>query len=884
MKLISCHIENFGKLHDFSYEFDDGVNIICKENGWGKSTFAAFLRAMFYGLEGEKKRKILENERKRYQPWQGGVFGGKLVFETGERQYEISRIFYDKESRDIFELRDVATNLVSEDYSKKIGEELFGIDRASFLRTVFIDQNGCETSATDDINAKIGNLADGTDDIGNFDSANAKLTKIINALTPARLPGALAKRREEIARCEWALKEGGNIPASMEVYRQRILSRQEAYEELKKQLKEAGTLQERASRIQSTLARKDEWERRKNEVLEREGECLAAAAYFPGKIPAPAQVKEAVLHCGELGRAYERLSLYRLNKEEEAEFCQLKTAFADGVPDEAEFEIKREEAGRLARKQQEYEAGRMSRAERERYEELAPYFSQEEESAAMVMADWARRNQKKAAMPSNQAALKALTAVAASGTGGGKYDTALFIAGILLMAVGIVVAAMVFPAAGIALAVAGFLVTAFAIWKKVGKQVQDAGDTPETGNLKRLLAEDTAWIERVDGQTMHFLHSHGREMDVQDEEGITLALQEIMLEAAEYEALDKKVQSAKESSLASEVKSLKDRMDAFLARYEVILPSLSHGQEGRTQAYYADMLYTIKERSAAYLRFLEKQERRRMAKEEYEQVRAKIAAFYEEYSLAAEENISLQLNEIRDAAGAYEDAAKAYGRATDELRQFEEENDVSLFEDGGGEENIPSLAEIHGTILSLNGELEQMREELAQDEKALKALQEQYEAWEENRVKLQQLKEIQQEEQKKYDLVFLAREKLTAAKEAMTAKYATPLLKSFSSYCGLLTKMPALRFYMDANTAVTVEESGKQREAEAFSRGWRDLIGLCLRLALADAMYRKEKTILVMDDPFTNLDDGKIAASRDFLQEVAKKYQIIYFTCSGARG
>ncbi len=883
MKLISCHIENFGKLHDFSYVFDAGANIICKENGWGKSTFAAFLRAMFYGLEGEKKRKIAENERKRYQPWQGGVFGGKLVFETGERQYEISRIFYDKESNDVFELRDVATNLISEDYGKKIGEELFGIDRESFLRTIFIDQSGCETSATDDINAKIGNLADGTNDLNNFDSAHAKLTKIVNALTPARLPGTLAKRREEIARCEQVFREGEGIPASMEVYQQRILSKEEAYAQKKKQLTEAGALQEKVSHMQSALAKEEEWERRKNEVEEREGECLAAAAYFPGKIPASAQVKEMILHCGELGRAYERLSLYRLSKEDEAEFYQLKAAFAKGVPDAAELDAKREEAARFARKRQEYEMGLLGAAQRKRFEELAPYFGQEDENAASVAADWARRNQKKAALPSNQAALKALTAVAASGAGGGKYS-ALFLAGIFLAAVGIVLAAMVLPAVGIALTVAGFLVTAFSIWKKVESQMRDTGDTPETENLKHVLADDTAWIDRVDAQTMHFLHSHGRELDVQDEEGITLALQEIMLEAAEYEALAKKVQSAKDSDLACEVKSLQEDLDAFLGRYEMVLPPDARGKEGYTQAYYADMLYTVKERGAAYLRFLEKQERRGMAKEDYEQVRSKIAAFYEEYSLVAEENISLQLNDIRDAAGVYEDAVKACGRAKEELLQFEEENDVSVFGEEDGGEALPSLAKIHNTILSLNGELEQVREELAGDQKALNTLQEQYEAWEENRVKLLQLKEIQQEEQKKYDLVFLARAKLAAAKEAMTAKYATPILEAFSGYFKLLTGMPAMRFYIDANTAVTVEESGKQREAGALSRGWRDLVGLCLRLALADAMYRKEKMVLVMDDPFTNLDDAKIAASKEFLQKVSNKYQIIYFTCSGARG
>ena len=68
MKLIKCHIENFGKLSDFTYDFTDGCNTVCEENGWGKSTLAAFLRVMLFGFRNEGKRDPLENERKRYSP------------------------------------------------------------------------------------------------------------------------------------------------------------------------------------------------------------------------------------------------------------------------------------------------------------------------------------------------------------------------------------------------------------------------------------------------------------------------------------------------------------------------------------------------------------------------------------------------------------------------------------------------------------------------------------------------------------------------------------------------------------------------------------------------------------------------------------------------
>ena len=46
MKLISLHIDNFGQFNNFDYVFEDGINQIIEENGWGKSTLAAFIMIM----------------------------------------------------------------------------------------------------------------------------------------------------------------------------------------------------------------------------------------------------------------------------------------------------------------------------------------------------------------------------------------------------------------------------------------------------------------------------------------------------------------------------------------------------------------------------------------------------------------------------------------------------------------------------------------------------------------------------------------------------------------------------------------------------------------------------------------------------------------------
>ena len=124
MRIINCHIENFGKLSDYNREFTEGCNSIMASNGQGKSTLAAFIRVMFYGFTGEGKRRAVENERKRYEPWQGGVYGGRLTFDDGNGRYTIIRTFGSKSGEDTFELRDESTNLVSDAYSENVGEQL----------------------------------------------------------------------------------------------------------------------------------------------------------------------------------------------------------------------------------------------------------------------------------------------------------------------------------------------------------------------------------------------------------------------------------------------------------------------------------------------------------------------------------------------------------------------------------------------------------------------------------------------------------------------------------------------------------------------------------------------------------------------------------------
>ena len=207
MKLVSLHIDNFGKFNNLDMSFNNGLNQLIEENGWGKSTLTAFIKVMFYGFDNSSKRDSYENERKRYKPWNGGIYGGNITFCLDDKRYTIYRTFEAKDKDDTFRLVDQRTMLVSLDYSSNIGYEIFKIDSSTFKKTLCIYENNCITESTGDIEALLGDEQSDTEDINNFDKVIKSMDDKLNALSPDRKTGELYKQKDKLNQIQAQLKE-----------------------------------------------------------------------------------------------------------------------------------------------------------------------------------------------------------------------------------------------------------------------------------------------------------------------------------------------------------------------------------------------------------------------------------------------------------------------------------------------------------------------------------------------------------------------------------------------------------------------------------------------------------------------------------------------------
>ena len=140
MRLIELQILAFGQFKDRRFSFEPGLSIIYGENEQGKSTLLACLKVMFFGFTG-RGRAIRENERLRYQPWDGSRIAANLVFEHQGVRYRLERSFGKTKAADKCVLmNDITGQAIDLPSQQEVGPVLFQVTAEEFTNTVFIGQ------------------------------------------------------------------------------------------------------------------------------------------------------------------------------------------------------------------------------------------------------------------------------------------------------------------------------------------------------------------------------------------------------------------------------------------------------------------------------------------------------------------------------------------------------------------------------------------------------------------------------------------------------------------------------------------------------------------------------------------------------------------------
>lgn len=249
MRLIKLHIDGFGKLIDFDYEFKE-INVIYEKNGYGKSTLANFIFAMLYDMD-----KI---DRVRFNPISGNAYGGTLILDNKGIIYKIVRKFSSStSSKSSNETYLYKNNILVEIGKNSIGELLFNLSKDSFERLIFIKNNELDLSKDSDIK----NNLFGTTGIEErkidevIDNIDKKISSLVSTKSTKHI-SKLFQLKEEIKGKNNSLKNKENIS-------QILPSKYKQLEELNDSVSRLERIKEKKQNIDKLSSFNDEINRRR---------------------------------------------------------------------------------------------------------------------------------------------------------------------------------------------------------------------------------------------------------------------------------------------------------------------------------------------------------------------------------------------------------------------------------------------------------------------------------------------------------------------------------------------------------------------------------------------------------------------------------------------
>lgn len=315
MKLISCHVDNYGTLHDFDMDFEDGLNVIMHDNGWGKSTFAAFLKAMLYGYDNKRSKDLSENDRKHYKPWQGGRYGGSLTFEKGGKRYVVTRTFGDTARFDTVSLREADSGRTVP--VENVGEWLFMLDSNAFKRSVFIHSNQLNNGNSGlSFHARLNAVLGEASDVGAYDAALAQIVKRTKDYEKTGNRGYIAEIQKKLDELLMQQRAAKDSIARVDAFRLHIATLSARLKQLDEQI---AALKAKADAEDSGKKERDAARKLHRQLTEqRDGlanEMSALTEQAGGAIPPMQTILDVKQDRSEIARITEGLTALKAQKE-----------------------------------------------------------------------------------------------------------------------------------------------------------------------------------------------------------------------------------------------------------------------------------------------------------------------------------------------------------------------------------------------------------------------------------------------------------------------------------------------------------------------------------------------------------------------------------------
>ena len=246
--------------------------------------------------------------------------------------------------------------------------------------------------------------------------------------------------------------------------------------------------------------------------------------------------------------------------------------------------------------------------------------------------------------------------------------------------------------------------------------------------------------------------------------------------------------------------------------------------------------------------------------------------------------VRANIQRYKDAQDDFNDISREKKEIEDQLSEkvsllktFISMNQLDVIDDANFsiEEENQKIADIDLKIDALNGEKTTLLNKCAEYENEIAMLDEYNSERENVEIDIR----IMEEE---YRLLNLSMDYLTHSQNSLLEKYVKPMKDSVNKYISLLLK-DTEDYSIDVNFNFQFMTEGGLKGIDSYSRGYQNIISLCMRLALIDCLYPQEKPFIILDDPFVNFDDEKLELCKALVRTISKQYQIVYFACHKSR-
>ena len=204
---IKSMTATFGRLEKVRLEPGPGLTLIHAPNEGGKSTWAAFWRAMLYGIDTrERDKKGYLADKNRYQPWSGAPMEGEITLEYGKRDITIRRgprgstpfgsfsAVYTKTQQPVPGL--TASNC---------GELLTGVGQEVFTRSAFLGAGNLTVTTAPELERRIAALVSSGEEDVSYSQAMGRLKDWKNRRQVNKSVGEIPRLERELDQAREAL-------------------------------------------------------------------------------------------------------------------------------------------------------------------------------------------------------------------------------------------------------------------------------------------------------------------------------------------------------------------------------------------------------------------------------------------------------------------------------------------------------------------------------------------------------------------------------------------------------------------------------------------------------------------------------------------------------